>query len=461
MQLVKTMIRPLPDDHFPVHFLVRIPQSVCRKRQDATKEAFLQYGRHMVPIIYQVCDGDIIEISQSVARFLHLPAESVPIHTGFNEKLNRLVIGPIFAVLTDRAHDGENPFGSLTPFYEELARYCRQNHLVFYVFSVEDVEGNSIVGYRWEKQRWHQKRCPLPDVVYNRIPTRRRETDEAIQSFFSHCRMRAIPYFNERFLSKWEVYLLLQNSDTLAPSLPETVLYRRTSDIEAMIQKHDHLFFKPIHGSLGKRIIQLRNDGDTYAIRCSTATSEKEQTVSTTTLLSALKIISARMTKNEYIIQQGIETVTYDGKPLDFRILCNKDASGKWKITSVVARLSAEQQFVSNLAQGGLILPLKEALAICFSRDGSHDTKRILMEHSLAYAETVDRETKGIYGEFGIDLAIDNDGKPWLLEINTKPSKSDGTTRSHPFIRPSAKAIVNFALSLSGFQPESEGEMNG
>jgi len=113
------------------------------------------------------------------------------------------------------------------------------------------------------------------------------------------------------------------------------------------------------------------------------------------------------------------------------------------------------------LAQGGLILPLKEALAICFSRDGSHDTKRILMEHSLAYAETVDRETKGIYGEFGIDLAIDNDGKPWLLEINTKPAKSDGTTRSHPFIRPSAKAIVNFALSLSGFQPESEGEMNG
>jgi glutathione synthase/RimK-type ligase-like ATP-grasp enzyme len=132
---------------------------------------------------------------------------------------------------------------------------------------------------------------------------------------------------------------------------------------------------------------------------------------------------------------------------MDYRVLCHKNHQNKWDVTSVVARISAENEFVSNIARGGEIMSplnaLKENMSVS-------DAKRVIAQMKDLAIETaliIERKTSGITGELGIDIGIDQDGKPWIIEVNSKPSKNfeDGQMK----IRPSAKAIIQFCTNLA------------
>jgi glutathione synthase/RimK-type ligase-like ATP-grasp enzyme len=71
-----------------------------------------------------------------------------------------------------------------------------------------------------------------------------------------------------------------------------------------------------------------------------------------------------------------------------------------------------------------------------------------LKEIALEVANGIGMVSEGMYAELGIDLAIDQSGRPWIIEVNTKPSKNlDSAPCSSP-IRPSAKAIILYCLYL-------------
>lgn len=448
MHTFKIVTQPLPDHEFPDPFHVRMPKHHYNQLRMHSDSFTLTCGSHRVPITIEA-GSDGFEISHTLTETLFLPLAPLPLHIKTNVKSKILSLGPVFAVLTHTADRSEAPFGSLTPFYEELARFCAQKHVLVYFFSLKKTSEQTIVGYRLNHEQWHKQRFPYPDVIYNRLSSRKRESQATAQQFFKRCKTLRIPYFNERFLNKWEVHEALFKLPEFKPYLPETVLYRHTSDLDAMLQKHDHLFLKPIHGSLGRKIIRIKHNSHIYSIGYTGfSTNESEQIDS---LLALLKTVIPKMRKQTYIIQQGIDIVTCQGRPLDFRILCNKNRNGIWKVTTTVARVSAERQFVSNLARGATIFQLEEALSEAFTPQEIRNLKKLLIELALNCAEALDRETEGIYGELGIDLAVDGDGKPWLLEINTKPSKADTVDFTKRTIRPSAKAITNFAAFLSRF----------
>ncbi|MDV2887831.1 YheC/YheD family protein, partial [Alkalihalophilus pseudofirmus] len=64
-----------------------------------------------------------------------------------------------------------------------------------------------------------------------------------------------IPLFNDRFLSKWEVYQQIHNEDSLQSAIPVTQIYSKEKLYE-LAQKYDMVFIKPIHGSQGRNIIK-------------------------------------------------------------------------------------------------------------------------------------------------------------------------------------------------------------
>ncbi|GIQ66045.1 hypothetical protein PACILC2_46130 [Paenibacillus cisolokensis] len=64
---------------------------------------------------------------------------------------------------------------------------------------------------------------PLPDVVYNRLPSRRAETSLSIASLREHFVRRKIPFFNWSFLNKSDVYKMLDQDVEALKHLPESV----------------------------------------------------------------------------------------------------------------------------------------------------------------------------------------------------------------------------------------------
>lgn len=447
-----TNIRVLQDDHFLQRFTIKLPKSMYKKLTSPT-ELSLTFGKQSVIVKIEI-GSTMIELSESVALALAFPNEELTSRVHYERESNTLILGPVFAVLARETTNTALPFGLLTPFFTELARYCSRKNIFFYVFSLEDHGSDQIRGYRYINRVWKKSQLPLPHVIYNRLPARHSERTELAKQFFKRCAEKAIPYFNERFLNKWEVYKTLFTHPEIAPHLPESVLYQQTADLDVMLQKHLSLYLKPIHGSLGRRIVRIEHDGNEYTIDYSTfADDHLEKTQS---LLALLKTVLPLIKKQSYIIQQGIHTITYNERPIDFRILCHKANDGNWKVTSIVARVSAEKHFVANLAMGGSLYRLEEVLLHAFRGKEVTHFKRLLMELAIHCATIVDEQAIGVYGEFGVDLALDQDGKPWLLEINTKPSKTEDHTYISPAIRPSTKAIVHFAAFLSGYELHEE-----
>ncbi|MNI54828.1 Endospore coat-associated protein YheD [compost metagenome] len=70
---------------------------------------------------------------------------------------------------------------------------------------------------------------------------------------------------------------------------------------------------------------------------------------------------------------------------------------------------------------------------------------------ALDIAQGIDKQLPSHFGELGIDLAVDTNGRIWLLEVNSKPSKNDNTPIGGGKIRPSVKQVIDYARYLSGF----------
>jgi glutathione synthase/RimK-type ligase-like ATP-grasp enzyme len=373
-----------------------------------------------------------------------LPIQPYKFHAIYKKEMNSLFLGPIIGLVTDFKNKGndEPHFGSIHNFCEELHHWITENGGFLYVFSYQYF---SVQGYYFDTGIWKPAGLPLPDVIYNRIHSRRLEFGKEYQLFRQTLAELCIPIFNDRFLSKWEVHEHLTHENHLHSFIPDTNIFTK-DNLTAFIEKYETIFIKPVHGSQGRNIFKLQKENNHFSLESSvTSPLENKQTI-----LSFEKIyllLKPLVNNRIYIIQQGIPLLTYQSRGMDYRVLCHKNHQNNWDVTSVVARISAENEFVSNIARGGEIMPPINALKENMS---ASDAKRVIAQMKDLAIETaliIERKTSGITGELGIDIGIDQDGKPWIIEVNSKPSKNfeDGQMK----IRPSAKAIIQFCTNLA------------
>lgn len=352
----------------------------------------------------------------------------------------------IFAILTDFVPK-EHPitFHSIHSFCEEVALYCEKNGILFYVFAVQPLL-NKLSGYVFENHEWTTTKVPLPHIIHNRIHSRKKEQSKEFQQFINDLQTFGIPHFNDRFLNKWETHTILYEELHLRPYLPATELIISKQNFEAFLQKYDQVFIKPIHGSQGKRIIRITTIDSCYELDYTTFSSEIERHFSSFPLL--FRALQTLITKGAFIIQQGITFVRSDQCGIDFRVLCHQNQTGSWVASSIVARVSHKDSFVANIARGGEICKPIEVLNKSFDLSTTKHIIKLLKELAIEISKIISDATSGYYGEFGIDLGVDENGHPWIIEVNTKPSKNFEPAVQQSHIRPSAMAIVHYAKYL-------------
>jgi glutathione synthase/RimK-type ligase-like ATP-grasp enzyme len=359
----------------------------------------------------------------------------------------------MIAVLTEISEgEGLEPsFKKIHAFCEELNQLVTETGGFFYVFSLKGFSKEAISGFYFDGESWCKANLPLPDVVYNRIHSRWAETSKNFTAFMEIAEEFNIQVFNHRFLSKWEVHSWLMQRNNLHTFLPRTELFTTTALLK-LLETYDELYIKPLSGSQGRGIYWMINDGVQFKLAFSDKQGMNELTFSSSQEI--LTELTEKIGNKTHLIQEGIPLLKWEGKRLDFRVLCHRTGPDSWDVTSVVARLSAENHFASNLALGGEQLRPLKILSLFFGKDMARSKLFLLKKLALEAADCISENMNGLMVELGVDLGVDSEGNLWIIEVNSKPSKNLGELTRR--IRPSAKAIIDYCNTL--LDERSEGD---
>ncbi|MGI2295448.1 YheC/YheD family protein [Paenibacillus sp. GXUN7292] len=391
--------------------------------------------------------GEILGFSPKTKHYMHLK------YTAHNTTLE---LGPLIGILVSREYPDtpDNPFGAITQFCMEAAEACRLQGGQVFFFTPNQLnhEVSYVQGWTYNGGSWRKHPMPLPHVIYNRLTTRKLENLPSVQKFLQNAvQHHNTAVFNEKFLNKTEVFSALSSNRSVNRYLPESKPLKSLATLKNMSSKYNTLFIKPVTGSMGRGIIRISHDQQTsYHAQHATSSGSRKQQFNSLQKLYA-NLFSKK--RSRYQVQQGLQLIEIQKRPVDFRALVQKNKLGEWSVTSVVARIAGNQHFVSNLARGGTLCKVEEAISRSnmLGRSSGYEIASRLRQAALLIAQGIEDGIEGHFGELGIDFALDRSGRIWLLEVNSKPSKNDNTPWQEGKIRPSVKKLLAYSKYLSKF----------
>lgn len=326
--------------------------------------------------------------------------------------------------------DPDRLFGSPTTFFSECCLAAEHLGLRAVVFEAEDLDPHSDIvrAAAFSDGQWcERKPVPFPDVVYDRAPV----CDPAYTPSANQARYRLIdvgvPFVNP-------VELLQLAADKMATCrclarygvrLPATSLVD-SGTLADYLDRFDHLFLKPVHGSNGIGIIEIQRTVHTgYILRYETG-RYRLQTVRQ--IEQTVKDLTGNPGSQEgvYLVQQGISMQPPGERRFprfDLRIIMQKDEHRVWGMTGIVARVSQSDVPTTNLSTGAraeVVEPVLDALYGPVTRQASLAS---ITSMCSSICHNLDRDVC-LFGELGIDIVTDADGQPWVIEINAKPGRS-------------------------------------
>lgn len=217
-------------------------------------------------------------------------------------------------------------------------------------------------------------------------------------------------------LDKWKKQQVLMQAPKVSSYVPKTCRFD-WEQLYHYLDQYQDVYIKPVVGSGGRGIFRISNIGDDeYRLQEGTEIKHlQDRDLLKKNLKKRLK------GKGSYMIQQGIDLLTIDGKPVDFRVLLLKPAK-KWRYMGVMGKQAARNKMVTNYCRGGKALPLKDSI----KRSGldQNTNYKQVKEAMKKLAFDVSQAISARYPhvrELGLDLALDKQGNLWVLEANTKP----------------------------------------
>ncbi len=212
------------------------------------------------------------------------------------------------------------------------------------------------------------------------------------------------------------VNILLKNPYT-APHIPVTM--KLTSrNLKELLDQFSVVYIKPDNSSQGKGILRVsRHPNGSLLLQTQ---GEPLKWIFTRHYPLWKKILQLKM-KRPYLIQQGIPSLTISKKLFDIRTHFVR-VKGEWKLGGMIGRIAHKDPLVTNAYSGGKskkIMPLFMR-ELGYTEEQAHLMIQQLSDLSFEAIQTV----SPIYpkwSEYGLDIGIDEQKKPWIYEINIKP----------------------------------------
>lgn len=415
------------------------------------------HGQRRMPVYVEIDpflpDG-MVALSLPIATHLRLANMPWPNPVQISEREIRF--GPLIGILANPYWDREKRTLRHSSQLEGLKRMveaAEDRGAACFLFRLADVDlkRGQIAGFTLHEGKWYRRTFPMPDVIYDQIVSRKTERDPAMRDRrLAISKRYGEKFFNDGFFDKWQVYEWLRKDPEVRRHVPETIRHKSLQEAASFVNRHQVTFLKPLHGSLGLGIARIvKHDGVvTYELKRKTSSVTRGKGNSAREVIESFR---TRLKRRPYIWQEGLTLATYQHRPLDIRILMQRDGTGEWKRTKMFARVAKTGDFTSNLATGGDAMPVDRALAECFPKaEQRNRAKTQIRRLSKKIVEAIEEGSGRTYGELGIDLGLDESGKVWVIEVNSKPRKAPKTSNGRQdLVDLSFERPIGYAIYLA------------
>lgn len=410
-----------------------------------------------VPIRIIKKEGSHLYVPTSVKTSLNVPRSGTCMVVSGGSREVR--IGPLIGVLTNASTSSvANPFGSRSVLLKQYISPGSKKSF-FFAFVPGDVDWTeeTVTGYFPSGTGWVRATVPLPDVVYNRMSSRRAEKSPAIESFKDRFVRRGIPLFNWSFFDKSDVYHLLDGDKEAVKHVPESHMNPTPERIREMLEKHRFVYLKPSGGSLGIGIYRLTyHPKRGYFARF--RKNGKNALYRFNQFSGLMKLLNARSGRlRNYVVQQGIRLIELDHCPIDFRFHLHKNGHNQWVVAGIGAKKAGKGSVTTHVKNGGQVMTPEQVMDRVFGSKADAILQNA-KQTAIKLAEAIESNSRHLLGELGFDIGIDQDEQIWMFEANSKPGRS---IFKHPSLKSQGKhslgLIFDHCMYLSRFRARREG----
>ncbi|WMT41034.1 YheC/YheD family protein [Paenibacillus sp. D2_2] len=226
----------------------------------------------------------------------------------------------------------------------------------------------------------------------------------------------------QRIASKWEKTVILRQNELIRSYIPDTRKYS-AEHLGEMLNSYGIVFIKPDNGTYGIGVMsaELWHDeldagaGYQYKLRHGI----HSEMFSTMDELHAA--ITSHTGRRLYLIQTGIRMLTFRRSKFDIRALVQKTPLKNWETTGFIGRLAAPQKIITNYRGGGTIMTIESLFAPHLTPKQFIALYKEMKLLGVRVAAQLARKFPNLK-EIGLDLAIDEQHRIWILEVNTLPA---------------------------------------